>query len=51
MGRFASVDDIAQAVAFLSDPKLSGFINGETLRVDGGWLADFGWESIRLRNR
>jgi NAD(P)-dependent dehydrogenase (short-subunit alcohol dehydrogenase family) len=51
MGRFASVDDIAQAVAFLADPKMSGFVNGETLRVDGGWLADFGWESIRLRSR
>lgn len=51
MARFASVDDIAQAIAFLADPKLSGFINGETIRVDGGWLADFGWESIRLRSR
>jgi len=51
MGRFASVEDIAQAVAFLADPKMSGFVNGETLRVDGGWLADFGWESIRLRHR
>jgi NAD(P)-dependent dehydrogenase (short-subunit alcohol dehydrogenase family) len=51
MGRFATVEDIAQAVAFLADPKLSGFVNGETLRVDGGWLSDFGWESIRLRNR
>ena len=51
MGRFATVEDIAQAVAFLADPKLSGFVNGETLRVDGGWLSDFGWESIRLRSR
>lgn len=51
MGRFASVDDIAQAIAFLADPKTSGFINGETIRVDGGWIADFGWESIRLRSR
>jgi NAD(P)-dependent dehydrogenase (short-subunit alcohol dehydrogenase family) len=51
MGRFASADDIAQAVAFLADPKLSGFVNGETLRVDGGWLADFSWESLRLRCR
>jgi NAD(P)-dependent dehydrogenase (short-subunit alcohol dehydrogenase family) len=51
MGRFATVDDIAQAVAFLADPKLSGFINGETIRVDGGWIADFGWESLRLRSR
>jgi NAD(P)-dependent dehydrogenase (short-subunit alcohol dehydrogenase family) len=51
MARFANVDDIAQAIAFLADPKMSGFINGETLRVDGGWMADFGWESIRLRSR
>ncbi len=51
MARFASVDDIAQAVAFLADPKTSGFVNGETIRVDGGWMADFGWESIRLRSR
>jgi NAD(P)-dependent dehydrogenase (short-subunit alcohol dehydrogenase family) len=51
MARFASADDIAQAVAFLADPKQSGFVNGETLRVDGGWLADFSWESLRLRCR
>ena len=37
MARFATPDDIAQAVAFLADPALSGFINGHTLSVDGGW--------------
>ena len=43
MGRFARPDDIAQAIAFLADPALSGFVNGETLRVDGGWLGDGSW--------
>lgn len=51
MGRFASPDDIAQAVAFLADPQKSGFINGQTLAVDGGWLADASWESLRLSHR
>jgi NAD(P)-dependent dehydrogenase (short-subunit alcohol dehydrogenase family) len=51
MGRFAKPDDIAQAIAFLADPALSGFVNGETLRVDGGWLSDGSWESLRLRKR
>ena len=51
MGRFATVDDIASAIAFLSDPAQSGFINGHTLSVDGGWFADASWESLRLRHR
>lgn len=51
MGRFASPDDIANAIAFLSDPAQSGFINGHTLSVDGGWFADASWESLRLRHR
>ena len=51
MARFARPDDIAQAIAFLADPQLSGFVNGETLRVDGGWLSDGSWESLRLRKR
>src|ERR1041385_305037 len=40
MGRFATEDDIAQAIAFLADSERSGFINGHTLSVDGGWFAD-----------
>src|SRR5204863_4502107 len=28
MGRFASPDDIAKAIAFLADPQESGFVNG-----------------------
>lgn len=51
MGRFASPDDIARAVAFLADDEASGFINGQALAVDGGWTADGSWESLRLRHR
>lgn len=51
MGRFARPDDIASAIAFLADPAQSGFINGHTLSVDGGWFADASWESLRLRHR
>ena len=51
MGRFASPDDIAQAVAFLADPVRSAFINGVALSVDGGWFADGSWQSLRLAAR
>ena len=51
MGRFASPDDIARAVAFLADEEASGFVNGHALAVDGGWTADGSWESLRLRHR
>ena len=51
MGRFATADDIAQAIAFLADPKLSGFVNGHALVVDGGWTADASWQSLRLGKR
>jgi NAD(P)-dependent dehydrogenase (short-subunit alcohol dehydrogenase family) len=51
MGRFASPDDIARAVAFLADDAASAFINGHALTVDGGWTADGSWESLRLRHR
>lgn len=51
LGRFATPDDIASAIAFLADEKQSGFINGHALTVDGGWTADGGWESLRLRHR
>jgi len=51
MGRFASADDVALAIAFLADERESPFINGQMLTVDGGWTADGGWESLRLRNQ
>lgn len=51
MGRFAYADDIAQAIAFLADERQSGFVNGHTLTVDGGWTVDGSWESLRLSHR
>lgn len=51
MARFASPDDIAQAIAFLADPRLSGFVNGQCLTVDGGWTSDASWERLRLEHR
>jgi NAD(P)-dependent dehydrogenase (short-subunit alcohol dehydrogenase family) len=51
MGRFATQDDIASAIVFLADPQQSGFVNGHTLSVDGGWFGDGSWESLRLLHR
>lgn len=51
MGRFASPDDVARAIAFLADAQESGYINGHALVVDGGWIADESWETLRLRHR
>jgi NAD(P)-dependent dehydrogenase (short-subunit alcohol dehydrogenase family) len=51
MARFATPDDIAQAVLFLAEPAKSGFVNGHTLAVDGGWTADGSWQSLRLQHR
>lgn len=51
MGRFASPEDIARAIAFLADRAQSGFVNGHALVVDGGWTADASWETLRLRKR
>ncbi len=38
VGRFGKPEEIAEAVAFLASPT-AGFINGESLTVDGGWSA------------
>jgi NAD(P)-dependent dehydrogenase (short-subunit alcohol dehydrogenase family) len=51
LARFAKPDDVAEAIAFLADETRSGFINGATLPVDGGWLADASWEGLRKRTR
>jgi NAD(P)-dependent dehydrogenase (short-subunit alcohol dehydrogenase family) len=51
MGRFASPDDIARAVLYLTDSAASPFVNGITLSVDGGWASDASWESLRLSKR
>lgn len=51
MARFAAPNDIGQAILFLADNRMSGFINGHTLVVDGGWTADASWESLRMRHR
>jgi NAD(P)-dependent dehydrogenase (short-subunit alcohol dehydrogenase family) len=51
MGRFASPEDIARAILFLADPAQSGFVNGHTLVVDGGWTSDGSWQSLRLSRR
>ena len=51
MGRFATPDDVARAIAFLADDTQSSFVNGHTLTVDGGWSSDGSWESVRLSKR
>lgn len=51
MGRFASTDDIAQAILFLANERISSFVNGHALVVDGGWITDGSWQSLRLRHR
>ncbi len=51
MARFARPEDVAEAIAFLADGDRSGFINGVTLPVDGGWIADASWDALRKRTR
>lgn len=51
MARFAKPEDIANAVAFLADGSQSGYVNGHTLSVDGGWFGDGSWESLRRRKQ
>ena len=51
LARFARPDDVAEAIAFLLNEERGGFINGVSLPIDGGWIADASWESLRLRTR
>jgi NAD(P)-dependent dehydrogenase (short-subunit alcohol dehydrogenase family) len=51
MARFARANDVAETIAFLLDDERGGFINGVALPVDGGWIADASWESLRMRTR
>lgn len=49
MARFAKPEDVAKAIAFLAQE--DSFINGVTLPVDGGWIADASWDALRLKSR
>jgi NAD(P)-dependent dehydrogenase (short-subunit alcohol dehydrogenase family) len=51
LARFARAQDVAEAIAFLADSERNGFINGVSLPVDGGWMADASWTDLRLRTR
>jgi NAD(P)-dependent dehydrogenase (short-subunit alcohol dehydrogenase family) len=51
MARFARAQDVAAAIAFLADNDTQGFINGVSLPVDGGWLADGSWDALRITTR
>ncbi len=50
LARFARAQDVAEAIAFLVDGERSGFINGVSLPVDGGWMADAQLERPTLAN-
>ena len=41
MGRVAQAREIAEVIVFLASPA-AGYITGQTLNVDGGFLVDFG---------
>jgi NAD(P)-dependent dehydrogenase (short-subunit alcohol dehydrogenase family) len=49
MGSFAKPEDVARAIAFLAHE--GSFINGVSLPVDGGWIADASWDALRLKKR
>jgi NAD(P)-dependent dehydrogenase (short-subunit alcohol dehydrogenase family) len=51
LARFARPADVAAAIAFLADNDMQGFVNGVSLPVDGGWLADASWDALRIRTR
>jgi NAD(P)-dependent dehydrogenase (short-subunit alcohol dehydrogenase family) len=39
LGRFGTVDEVAEGIAFLLDPRRAAYITGHTLEVSGGWMA------------
>ena len=49
MARFAKPEDVAKAIVFLAHE--DSFINGASLPVDGGWIADASWDALRLKKR
>jgi NAD(P)-dependent dehydrogenase (short-subunit alcohol dehydrogenase family) len=51
LARFATAEDVARAVVFLADEGQSGYVNGHTLSIDGGWAADGSWPGLRLSKR
>jgi hypothetical protein len=51
MGRFATPDGVATAIAFVADPGRRGFVSGATLTVDGGCTADASRPSLPLTRR
>ena len=44
LGRIGKPEEVAQAIAFLADPKRSSFVTGEMLIVDGGAYAHLSTE-------
>jgi NAD(P)-dependent dehydrogenase (short-subunit alcohol dehydrogenase family) len=44
--RQGDVDDVAAAVVFLANARLSGFVTGSTIHVDGGNFAAGGWHRL-----
>ena len=43
LGRLAEPEEVARVVAFLASADAS-YVTGSSVLVDGGWLADGGWE-------
>ncbi len=48
LGRLADPEEVARVVAFLASDD-AAYVTGSSVLVDGGWVADGGWESGRPR--